>query len=685
MAQFLITSPEGKKYNIKMPDGATKEDALNKLKEHLIGSRQNQQEPPSKTESAIRGAAQGATMGFADEATAALVAPFSDKTYQEVRDESRAKYAAAQEANPGTYLAGELAGGIGTAVAPAIGIARGVKGLTAAERLAATQKATAASKIGKSVGVGTGVGGVSGVGYSSEEKIGDIASDAATSAAIGGIAAPVMLGATSLGKYGISRLTGTQAPKAAETEISRLLTARDIEGATPDTIKLPDIGQPLALTSEGIGAKQEVARLLKNPELQQSIYEKAAQPVSRFNALQEQAKKLGTDVTPEEVKDVAIQGVQKLGSSLKAEREATYRDLTKDLFNKVQDGVEVSRQIKPKNFSTIMDDADLSKYFNTYARNNKIDLNSSQPFEYENLKGFRSYLGRLEREAALGQGAGAEKVDLFRRGYKDVTKMIEKDLEEQLGEGAVAKYRKANELYTKDMQLANRLFGEDGAAALGIIDDVDVNDARTYEKAKTAINSLFDKSEAKNLLEAKNLMSKYGLDNDFKVLVRNQVEQKTKNKSLYNVLSKDADFKNKLYTVIGKEDKLALNNITKLGDKLANVVELNSQKIKGAGGSFNEIFKRSTGLKTSDDVLTEADVSSTSKTGIQTEAVRKFLTYFTNRDNVDKELVDILLDQQRGKQFIEKFNKQKTVPGQYQVIMDTLVGNVTGNQVAGEH
>ena len=35
MPEFRITSPEGKVYNITAPEGATKEEALQKLQDHL--------------------------------------------------------------------------------------------------------------------------------------------------------------------------------------------------------------------------------------------------------------------------------------------------------------------------------------------------------------------------------------------------------------------------------------------------------------------------------------------------------------------------------------------------------------------------------------------------------------------------------------------------------------------------
>lgn len=77
-----------------------------------LSSAQKAPTPVSKTESALRGAAQGATFGFADELTGALEALATDKPYAQARDESRANYKAAEEENPMTYMGGSLAGGL---------------------------------------------------------------------------------------------------------------------------------------------------------------------------------------------------------------------------------------------------------------------------------------------------------------------------------------------------------------------------------------------------------------------------------------------------------------------------------------------------------------------------------------------------------------------------------------------
>lgn len=86
----------------------------------------------SKLESLARGGAQGLSLGFADEITGAgetgLDLLTGDASVRDIvtqylknRDESRAAYKTAKEANPGTYLAGQIGGGaIGALATPGL-------------------------------------------------------------------------------------------------------------------------------------------------------------------------------------------------------------------------------------------------------------------------------------------------------------------------------------------------------------------------------------------------------------------------------------------------------------------------------------------------------------------------------------------------------------------------------------
>ncbi len=137
----------------------------------------SQPSPPpqvSKTESALRGGAQGLSFGFADEATALLrnlagrTPLLPEKSYEQAVQESRQAYRQAQEANPITYTGSEIAGGVLPTLIPGIG-----------------QAATGA-KLGRLAAIGAGTGALSGLGMSEGQDIGEIAKDVGIGGALGG-------------------------------------------------------------------------------------------------------------------------------------------------------------------------------------------------------------------------------------------------------------------------------------------------------------------------------------------------------------------------------------------------------------------------------------------------------------------------------------------------------------------
>jgi len=148
-------------------------DKLNdKYKQKIAQSQTSQEQPTppqiSKTESAIRGGAQGLMFGFPDEATALLESITKGVPYEKSLEESRMAYKQAQEANPITYTGSEIAGGVLPALIPGVG-----------------QAATGA-KLGRLATIGAGTGALSGLGYSEGKDIGQVAKDVAIGTALGG-------------------------------------------------------------------------------------------------------------------------------------------------------------------------------------------------------------------------------------------------------------------------------------------------------------------------------------------------------------------------------------------------------------------------------------------------------------------------------------------------------------------
>lgn len=109
---------------------------------------------PSMAESAVRGAAQGLTLGHADELTGALESLMTDKSYEQARDESRANYEAAHEAHPVVSTISEMGG---STPAYLLGAAGGLPGMAAVGALQGEGKSDAPI-ISKETAINAGLG-----------------------------------------------------------------------------------------------------------------------------------------------------------------------------------------------------------------------------------------------------------------------------------------------------------------------------------------------------------------------------------------------------------------------------------------------------------------------------------------------------------------------------------------------
>lgn len=164
-----------------------------------------QKAPISKLESLLRGAKQGATLGFGDEITGAGESALGslglvpDKTYEQARDEARQADRLAQLENPLTYGGGQLAGGVATTLLPGGAL------------LKAGQGAMGAAKIGALTGAIAGAG-------DSEAGLSDaqLYKDALTGGAVGGVAGAALHGLGSLAKGSIGD-DATKAYQAAKS------------------------------------------------------------------------------------------------------------------------------------------------------------------------------------------------------------------------------------------------------------------------------------------------------------------------------------------------------------------------------------------------------------------------------------------------------------------------------------
>lgn len=210
-----------------------------------------EQQSVSQVESGIRGLAQGASLGFSDEITGGLEALYDiattdkelsdiDELYKQRRDESREAYRKAQEANPKTYMAGEVGGAIGTALVPGGALLNASKG---------ARLATTLGKAGLA-------GGISGAGLSESDNIEDLASDTLKGAAFGVGTAGLMKGGAKALQSNTTKAVGKNAKKAGHflsKKVYGLLTA--LTDDQMDTIIKNPMGVKNALSPEGLSQK----------------------------------------------------------------------------------------------------------------------------------------------------------------------------------------------------------------------------------------------------------------------------------------------------------------------------------------------------------------------------------------------------------------------------------------------
>jgi hypothetical protein len=143
---------------------------------------QDQEQQIGPLKAGAMGVIQGGTMGFADEIEGALKA-LGEKgekiikhedtkdlkeLYKQYRDQARQKYKQAQEQQPASYFAGNVAGGVGTAALTGGASVGGMAALGAVQGLGSSEgdltDATPSDllKTAKDVGVGAGVGALGG-------------------------------------------------------------------------------------------------------------------------------------------------------------------------------------------------------------------------------------------------------------------------------------------------------------------------------------------------------------------------------------------------------------------------------------------------------------------------------------------------------------------------------------------
>ena len=215
-----------------------------------VRPEQEKQAQDSVALNTIREGLQGLTLGTSDEIASnavAIVAALKDganyrQVQQAVLDDIQREQAAFREDEPEISTAAQLAGGLATGGA---GLAKGVA--TQAGKGLLAKGATAA-------GTGAVEGGIAGAGFAEQ---GEKLEGAASGAAVGAIAGPVLAGAGGLAGRGVQKFKNNSEIKKAAADILQKREAGDFSGAgdavaagfklNPKGKAVPDFGQRQAI------------------------------------------------------------------------------------------------------------------------------------------------------------------------------------------------------------------------------------------------------------------------------------------------------------------------------------------------------------------------------------------------------------------------------------------------------
>ena len=177
----------------------------------------------------LMGAVQGATFEFADEIAGGIESFFTDREYKAARDEWRSKFARARRVDPGSFLAGELTGGIAMGITPLGWAGTGMRG---------------------AIAVGAAAGGAYGLGKSEAETFDGLAADMLKDAALGAGTGLVLGGIVK----GVKALARTP---EAETQLTIMATQFARQGKPMSPKQMKELADTLNVEGLNIAAKAD--------------------------------------------------------------------------------------------------------------------------------------------------------------------------------------------------------------------------------------------------------------------------------------------------------------------------------------------------------------------------------------------------------------------------------------------
>jgi hypothetical protein len=437
----------------------------------------------SSTESGIRGAAQGLSLGFADEITGGIEAlkdiALTDKelsdlgdVYSQRRDESRLAYKQAEEANPGSYMTGQVGGSIASAFIPGLNVAKG------------------ASLAGRA-GIAAAQGGLVGLGTSEADNVSDAALDtikgAGMNAAFQGVGEKVI--SPLLSKAGNVISKGIDSAKPYVTKgISKSLskTANILSNLDEDSaefyLKNPKLSEAMELDGAAYGLGKEI---------EDSIYETGSEVGKNVNRAQTEFLK--------KYKDEYIPGVRdQLKESLNEflEINAPSRKGFSALSMKEQETLStLMNTISGDNFTG----EDLVKFRGLIDNGMKV----ARKYDQEGVGPYMNYLKNLRYQADNFLDTVSPSIDTANKAYSQF-----KD-DESLLKG----FTRAGQLESATNNLfgANKKAQQEAAKRILSKDQYEKAQALMYNKASDAQGPAGSRYGLRNLVSAATFIPSFGL------------------------------------------------------------------------------------------------------------------------------------------------------------------------------
>ena len=377
----------------------TKQEARKELARRELAKRQAAAEAPSQLESKARGLAQGLSFGFADEAIGVVTGgleglsetvsnfvsgkmEFGDfkAAYQRNLEEARAADDAAEEANPNSFMAGEVAGALGS------GLATGGAGLAGRGVMGAVK-------------LGAGLGGLAAAGASDasliDGEVGQLAKDTALGASIGA--------ATGVAGEGISKALTA----AGKSQLAQKLTMVAKNKISPS-------GVAAFINKAGKGNKKKAFSTEVNKNVKDAV-----EGLQKRGVLStDRGELLGMD--PQEIHNIVMKDNKTLGKSIENIIEMTDNAGVDFGSNKL--GIKSMREtVKSIKKSAGSDELKT-------AATNVEDLLKKDIFKASDLVGIKRELDSLIKSGGTLKGISATR----NTALKDMRSKIKVALEDQV-------------------------------------------------------------------------------------------------------------------------------------------------------------------------------------------------------------------------------------------------------------